>query len=61
MNHYYASVMVFDNMIYLCGGGCSRPIADIEEYSIESDTWSTSSLKLPKPLTFFTAAMVDFV
>ena len=66
MNHMYGSAMVLRNKIYLCGGGngnmlFSWPSTDTEEYNITEGKWSTSSLKLPKPLTFFTAAMVSFV
>ena len=60
--HNFGGVLLYDNRIYLLGGGSGNsPIADIEEYDIKSDTWTISSLKMPKGLKFFTAAMVLYL
>ena len=62
MSHCQGSAVVSEETIYVCGGGYyDGPNADIEEYNIIEDKWTISSLKLPKPLNFFTAAKVSFL
>ena len=60
-NHWGGSAVVLRETIYICGGNNNPPHADVEEYNIAEDKWTTSSLKLPKPLNLFTAAFVSFV
>ena len=57
--HGFGSAVEVGGKIYVFGGRFAG--IDIEEYDIAADKWTTLSLKLPMPLLFFTAAMVDFM
>ena len=61
IEHRFGSACASNGCIYLCGGGWNASSDAIEEYDIEKDEWTVSTMKLPQPLTFCTVAVVNFL
>ena len=61
LGHWGGSAFVSGGKIYVCGGDNDYcPHDAVSEYDIEENNWSISKMKMPKPLNFFKAAMVQF-
>ena len=60
LNEQQGSLVYYQQKLYLFGG-CDRDstLTDVEEYDVTADKWSLTKWKLPTPLRYYGAFLID--